>query len=436
MIYLSNSYFWIWCVICFLQMSITFMAASKVFETKINSIAYVFGGSLFCIVPVTLIILASGAENWLKSFLMTVLPSVFIMIFSRGSKFRQVMFYAGTIIIDSTNEIFMYWIRTVIKDHSDFSAGVFNENRIIYTLLTLLIMVPVKFAYMKLWNRMINKHTRQKTKPIYMLFPITQIMVYFVVVFEHLNDDMDDSSAFMLILIAFILLAISGIAYLLNIAEIEKKNKLELELADMEYNHRLEAEHYKRIEEKRYELAKIRHDLKNQLAAVRTLMELDNHDNARMLFYEIQKTLEDTVETEYCSIPIINAVISEKQDIIRKNGIEFTASISVNETGCVSQNHLCSIFANLIDNAVNANIMLGEGEKRFIIINTVCKGSVIAVKTVNPAVIKKDRTLDPSESSGYGLKILSDISDRYNGRFNIEVKDGLCTASITINTAE
>ena len=44
---------------------------------------------------------------------------------------------------------------------------------------------------------------------------------------------------------------------------------LEREVSSLKYARQLEEQHFKQIEEKRYEVAKIRHDINNQLIAIK-----------------------------------------------------------------------------------------------------------------------------------------------------------------------
>ena len=63
------------------------------------------------------------------------------------------------------------------------------------------------------------------------------------------------------------------------------------------------------------------------------------------------------------------------------------------------------------------------------------KHSIILISCKNPVPGNaKNRKLDPQKSSGYGLKILRDIAMQYNGSFDIEIADGICTAVIAIVT--
>ncbi len=59
-------------------------------------------------------------------------------------------------------------------------------------------------------------------------------------------------------------------------ADLEKKAALEREVSSLKYARQLEEQHFKQIEEKRYEVAKIRHDINNQLIAIRSMMR-DGH---------------------------------------------------------------------------------------------------------------------------------------------------------------
>lgn len=95
------------------------------------------------------------------------------------------------------------------------------------------------------------------------------------------------------------------------------------------------------------------------------------------------------------------------------------------------KNHLCSIFSNLIDNAVKA--VVDVTDRRYIELKAAQKYKNILISCSNSVSdTGKNGKLDPQKSSGYGLKILMDIALQYNGSFDIEIKNGVCEAVVMI----
>ncbi|MBQ8825559.1 MAG: sensor histidine kinase, partial [Oscillospiraceae bacterium] len=264
----------------------------------------------------------------------------------------------------------------------------------------------------------------------YLLFPVCQILVYYILIYENVYGELAQEFTLTLLLAVFTVLSAANVIYLHYISDIEQNNRLILQLRDMEYAHKLEAEHYTRIEEKRYELAKLRHDFRNELSAVKKLISTGSSESARELIDDLERTLDSTAEYKYCSVPVIDAVVSEKEDIISRNDIRFEHSITVAGAENVQPVHLCSIFANLMDNAIKANLEIEDG--RYISLASRIRGGTITVKCENP-VSGKAAVPAPSRSTGYGLKILNDIASKYDGRFSVSAENGVCTAVVTLN---
>lgn len=228
-----------------------------------------------------------------------------------------------------------------------------------------------------------------------------------------------------------VLLAVVDCIFLFYLTDIERNKQLKQEIERMEYAYSVEQEHYRLIESKRYEIAKIRHDIKNQLVSIKRLVKTQNFEEADLVLNGIEKTLDETVEYNYCSIPIINAVLQQKKQQIEQNAIAFEADVTISETGIIEPAHLCSIFSNLLDNAIHANQKLTDGE-RYIKLFAHNKQGHIVISTENPTNESVKKTLDPAQSRGYGLKILKDISEKYSGQFDISFDNKICRVGISV----
>lgn len=77
------------------------------------------------------------------------------------------------------------------------------------------------------------------------------------------------------------------------ISETEKMEEAEREMEDLNKNYEFEEIHYKLLEEKQEQLAKIRHDFNNQLMTVTALQGMGRSDEARSMLIELEKQLEE-----------------------------------------------------------------------------------------------------------------------------------------------
>lgn len=425
---LSNIYFWMWLAVVFVQTVVTFSAIGICFKPKHKMLRFCAEGAFICVLALTLTTVLVGEYPIVKTLIMIGIPIVYSVFCSEGSGVKKTIFYLICLTVDSIIEVGV----NLILELSGFemaSMGEFTLQRVMLTVFSLMAMVPIKYVAARLWCRMVNKDTYGIGR-FYLLFPVCQILVYYILIYENVYGELAQEFTLTLLLAVFTVLSAANVIYLHYISDIEQNNRLILQLRDMEYAHKLEAEHYTRIEEKRYELAKLRHDFRNELSAVKKLISTGSSESARELIDDLERTLDSTAEYKYCSVPVIDAVVSEKEDIISRNDIRFEHSITVAGAENVQPVHLCSIFANLMDNAIKANLEIEDG--RYISLASRIRGGTITVKCENP-VSGKAAVPAPSRSTGYGLKILNDIASKYDGRFSVSAENGVCTAVVTLN---
>ena len=89
---------------------------------------------------------------------------------------------------------------------------------------------------------------------------------------------------------------------------------------------------------------------------------------------------------------------------------------------------LCSMFSNLLDNAIRACEELPE-DKRIIDLSARNQGDYLLIRCDNPAL---EHPGNQPQGTGYGKKILRDIAERYHGEFQTSFADGVFTARLIL----
>lgn len=183
------------------------------------------------------------------------------------------------------------------------------------------------------------------------------------------------------------------------------------------------------MEEEREKLARIRHDFNNQLVTAYRLVELGESTRSRELLDGVRSQVAECRGFEYCENAIVNAVFMEKAPLCQEKDIAMYVDLDVPGETKIRPVHLCSVFSNLLDNAILAAQECGK-DQRFLKVKASGKGDYFLVKVENSALEKRqDRQKGKKR---YGQDILREIADIYKGEFWTQWENGVYTACISM----
>ncbi len=425
----TNPYFYMWFFICILQSFITSWAFLRCFKVKVSKpVVYILVALTSSVIPVVVRYLTNSfsALATLTFVATEIISCIFI---TYGSRFKVTVFFIANLFIDTICELFIH----LCMGGALASMDDFTTDRVIASTMFIFVSTVAKYIFSTAWKKIVNKDTTSRLNWVFIIFPSAQMLACLAMMLQFVFKKNDIMTSLYFIFTAMMIFVISDVIFLKFITDFEKKKVLEQELRTMEYTRIIEEKHYENIEAKRYETAKIRHDIKNQIITMRHLISEGQLSDAEELINGLEKSLDSTKEYEYCSVPVVNAVIAEKTTLCEISGIDFSADISLDKPESIAKNHLCCIFSNLIDNAIKENIKINNPVKEYITLKANRQGEKIVINCRNPVEDNSpDRKLDPSASTGYGLKILRDIALQYNGIFDIEIKDGTCDATVVL----
>ncbi|WMM26426.1 GHKL domain-containing protein [Tissierella sp. MB52-C2] len=191
-------------------------------------------------------------------------------------------------------------------------------------------------------------------------------------------------------------------------------------------NYKLQYDYYKSLEEKQFETRKIYHDMNNHLQIIGSYIDNNDIEKAKLYFESLVEKSISYGNKVFCKNSIINAVLNNKYDLIVQNEIDCNINIAIDEKITIDDMDLCSIFANTLDNAIEASLRIKEVSQRKIIVKgRVDKGyfsySVINNK-VGDILTHKGTIVSTKEDRkyhGFGLQNIKDIVNKYRGVFDI-----------------
>ena len=210
----------------------------------------------------------------------------------------------------------------------------------------------------------------------------------------------------------------------------EKKTAVLEELRETRRKIELEKSHYEDVEQRREELEKIQQDFNAKLETIACAVRSGGGADARESISELSEKINRTSENPYCAVPVINAVLRQKDKDCAAAGITLSVELNLPDTLSIEPMHLCSIFSNILDNALAACKKIARVEDSPVIrLSSITDGDYLIIKAVNPSE-KPDAA--PAPSNGYGLRILSQLTKQYGGDFRSEYKDGSFTVVLSL----
>ena len=176
--------------------------------------------------------------------------------------------------------------------------------------------------------------------------------------------------------------------------------------------------------------ARIRHDMRNQLQTVYSLMQSGETDTAREQLDELTRLVDRA--PAFCANRVANAILSVKKLQFEDEGVSLDSRCSVPSDLPLAYIDLCSLFSNLLDNAGRAASQ-ASGTDRTVHISSQLQGDVFTVRCENPiSETKAEKESSLGEGQGLGLGILKEISDRYHGELKTDQTDGVYSTTVQL----
>ena len=295
---------------------------------------------------------------------------------------------------------------------------------VIYIAITELLFIILFLLFMLVWKKLVLKKGYDlKIFFIFIIFPISQIIMMSTMNLRVLTELTPASAA---AVISIVLGIVADILLLFLLLRQQSMHEMEIKLNEVEKAWEVEQNHYRDIEARREELAKIRHDISEQFIVMQELLHQENYDKVIVMLDTLQEYVANTKENIYCADPVVNAIMAESERECKKKGIVFKYNLEIMQPLKMNPVVICSIFSNLTRNAISA---AGDVDDNFIQINATVNGDYLNVKVKNTYVDSKKK---PKNRKGYGLEILRTLADQYHGKMEIKAEKGIYSVYISV----
>lgn len=171
-----------------------------------------------------------------------------------------------------------------------------------------------------------------------------------------------------------------------------------------------------------------RHDYKNMMTSVKTLLCNQEYEQAARMLDSIHDTMQKDIQIHktYSNNILLDAILQDAANTCEEKGIRFSAVAHLPESISLGELDIVRVFANVIDNAIEACDKISDSE-RFIEITSGGNQDWALIEvsnSINGELLLKDDELKTTKDStafhGLGLRIIRQTIEGIGGRMLIE----------------
>ncbi len=303
-----------------------------------------------------------------------------------------------------------------------FDMQMSHQGENILYLIFRALKVPVWYViyrYVKIW---VPRAIRLLTRRMWLLLSLISLASFIGIIIIIYKCGYDDSYLAWPACIATLITSM-GCCYICTY--MAKIVRSEMELETMQY----QKSYYQEIEKSQQTVRRMRHDMKNHLGVAAMLLRDGKYEKAEEYLHGLNQEFAVQAKS-YCPDPVVNAVLNAKMQKAQSEGIACEYQVDLQEALPMDDIDLCSLFANTLDNAIEACVKIRDAKERRILLKARwAKGhfSYEIENTKKNSVIEKQGNLETDKEDraahGIGLRSVRQIVQKYAGEIKIDYTD-------------
>ena len=325
----------------------------------------------------------------------------------------NLLFWLGLMFIEVISTGIVVMLNNLDSIQSILTGNIYRIQAIFISKI-LLFMELILLKYFKL-------SLEFKFKDVVLIgLPILSNIVSLLLVFGYnFNQNIHSKSNLIVLAFTVLLMIASSIMLLIVIGKIVQDDKLKLEYELINERINLGHKNYENMIQAQEKLRYVYHDLKNHMICMKSY---DTKEEIISYINNLEFQINDFENLRNTGNKTLDIILNDKIHLCKKYNIEFEDSINISKLNFIKENDICSIFANALDNAIEACININdEIEKRIEVKATYINGFAV-IKFINTKIndikFTGDRIKTSKEDNkihGIGLASIKYIVNKYDG---------------------
>lgn len=348
-----------------------------------------------------------------------------VFIFSNDKPLKKILYTVIPYAVNIVTSMIYLFLRTLFMPEYEVVFG--NIDYIDLVFYTIGLILPL-FLISRLVQR-----KKPNISDLTIIYVITTILVQmiamtFILYVYTINLD---RVVFMTALISYMVISLAlNILVIRYIVHISRENSRR-ELVENQYE--LLCAQYGELRGSYVAYKKLRHDLKDHVRIIEGLSRRGKTDELTEYTGRLIENWDTLSARTFCDVPAVDVVLADKYSVAAAKNIKADFVVSgVSEVGADSV-YLCSIFSNLLNNAIEAAEQCGEYSYVELRSGISMGNLVITCRNGIPQTRREKK--DP-ELHGYGLHIISELSKLLGGSFAYSSDEDTFTATVILPVRE
>lgn len=174
--------------------------------------------------------------------------------------------------------------------------------------------------------------------------------------------------------------------------------------------------------------SKARHDFKHSVHVMSRLADEGNLSALKDYIAQYENSLTVTAPVRICKSEALNALFNHYRQQAIENNVDINWRIDLPDKSRILDVDLCSIFGNILENAIDGCCTVEEG-KRYFNLTSEIKGDCLYIVSTNnygkPLIMDGEEfSSTKHQGKGIGLYSMKSITDVYDGIFEAGNNDG------------
>ena len=309
--------------------------------------------------------------------------------------------------------LFLRAVRSLAQQHREYLQKKM-EIELMKKQINDSVQLSNEYASLRKWNHDIENHI-MSVMYLMDMKKYEEAETYTASVLSRLNYRPQEK--FLILAVFMILICILLYCVL---SDVLKKSNTEMELACLQKQKQLKQEQDYSLQIRRQDTRDFQTKTVQELQDFQILLEQGKYEQADTAIRNLNQTFQKDRFHPYCQNNLLQAILEGKRLRAEQEHIQISYEILLPEKISINTTDLSSIFFNLLDNAIEACSASGNPDPEIRLSANISNGflTVYMHNTKNPMQTFTHKTTKSEPGAhGYGLSIIEDICQKYNGSY-------------------
>ncbi len=310
--------------------------------------------------------------------------------------------------------IMMFWelVFSLLTD-TKIEQGTYGNINPVLDAVMVIFSKTMYFISLVMLKRFAPGRSGKSTPEMVWLIPLPICSCLFFMLFNKMFAQVDYGAKAVFIILGVMLIATNFAVYIICDRIVERNARIQY-LQEVEHKNEIDFQKYNLLKEKYADLRVMAHDFNKYCKSIEGMLG-ENSDAALEMIRSLESKNRSLLLVEYTDNDALNVLLTQKSEECAQNGIDFQIYIQNVSLSFINEADTVAIFANLMDNAIEAS---GK---------SAAKKIFLSIYEMNGAftVIRLDNSADSEPVTEGGALMTSKSDKALHGIGTVSIKQAL-----------